>query len=179
LFEPNLLKKCLEGDRQSQSALYAMLAPKMFVVCLRYSKNREEAEEVLQEGFLKVFQFLHQFKGEGPLEGWVRKIMVNCALQKIRSRTRLAPVLNIEPYDNHFPVIDNIEGHLNSKELLQLVMGLPPAYKTVFNLFVFEGYKHHEIADLLGISEGTSKSNLSDARALLKKKITKLSVIAK
>jgi RNA polymerase sigma factor (sigma-70 family) len=179
LFESNLLKKCLEGDRQSQSALYAMLAPKMFVVCLRYSKNREEAEEVLQEGFLKVFQFIHQFKGEGSLEGWVRKIMVNCALQKIRSRARMAPVLNIEPYDNHFPLLDNIEGHLNSKELLQLVMALPPAYKTVFNLFVFEGYKHSEIADMLGISEGTSKSNLSDARTLLKKKITKLSVIAK
>ena len=91
----------------------------------------------------------------------------------------MAPVLHIEPYDNHFPVIDNIEGRLNSKELLQLVMALPPAYKTVFNLFVFEGYKHSEIADMLGISEGTSKSNLSDARTLLKKKITKLSVIAK
>jgi RNA polymerase sigma-70 factor (ECF subfamily) len=156
-----------------------MLAPKMFVVCLRYSKNREEAEEVLQEGFLKVFQFLHQFKGEGSLEGWVRKIMVNCALQKIRSRAQLAPVLNIESYDNELPLMDNIEGRLNSKELLQLVMTLPPAYKMVFNLYVFEGYKHREIADMLGISEGTSKSNLSDARVLLKKKLTKLSVIAK
>jgi RNA polymerase sigma factor (sigma-70 family) len=145
LIESNLLKKCLEEDRKSQAALYAMLAPKMFVVCLRYSKNREEAEDVLQEGFVKVFQFLHQFKGDGPLEGWVRKIMVNCALEKIRSKARIVPVLNIESYGNDLPLHDNIEGMLNSKELLQMVMLLPPAYKMVFNLYAWDFRRHFEI----------------------------------
>jgi RNA polymerase sigma-70 factor (ECF subfamily) len=179
LIETNLIKNCIEGDRQAQSALYAMFAPKMFVVCLRYSKNREEAEEVLQEGFLKVFQFLHQFRDEGSLEGWVRKIMVNCALQRLRSNSRLAPVLNIESYNEQFVLQSNIESNISSKELLQMVMLLPPAYKMVFNLYVFDGYKHREIAEMLGISEGTSKSNLSDARTFLQKQLTKKKLIAK
>jgi RNA polymerase sigma-70 factor (ECF subfamily) len=151
----------------------------MFVVCLRYSKSREEAEEVLQEGFLKVFQFLHQFRDEGSLEGWIRKIMVNCALQRLRSKRQLAPVVNIESHDNDFLLQAAIEDRLGSKELLQIVMSLPPGYKMVFNLYVFEGYKHREIAEMLGISEGTSKSNLSDARALLKKYLIKEAVNTK
>jgi RNA polymerase sigma-70 factor (ECF subfamily) len=156
-----------------------MFAPKMFVVCLRYSKNREEAEEVLQEGFLKVFQFLHQFREEGSLEGWIRKIMVNCALQKLRSNSRLAPVLNIESYNEQFVSQPHIESNLSSKELLQIVMTLPPVYKMVFNLYVFDGYKHREIAEMLGISEGTSKSNLSDARTYLQKQLNQKKLIAK
>lgn len=169
----------MEGDRQAQSTLYSFFAPKMFVVCLRYSKNREEAEEVLQEGFLKVFQHLGQFRDEGSFEGWVRKIMVNCALQRLRSNARLAPVLNIESYNEQFVMPSIAESKLSSKELLQLVMTLPPAYRMVFNLYVFEGYKHKEIADLLGISEGTSKSNLSDARMFLQKQLNKKKLIAK
>ena len=151
----------------------------MFVVSLRYSKSREEAEEVLQEGFLKVFQFLHQFRDEGSLEGWVRKIVVNCALQRLRSQSRLTPVVDIDPHKEQFVLQENIESRISSKELLQLVMSLPPAYKVVFNLYVFDGYKHREIAEILGISEGTSKSNLSDARTFLQKQLNKKLVIAK
>ncbi|MBL7745104.1 MAG: RNA polymerase sigma factor [Chitinophagaceae bacterium] len=151
----------------------------MFVVCLRYAKNREEAEEILQEGFLKVFQFLHQFRQEGSFEGWIRKIMVNCALQRHRSNSKLAPVFNIEAYNDQFIMTATAESQISSKELLQMVMSLPPAYKMVFNLYVFEGYKHREIAEILGISEGTSKSNLSDARAYLQKQLTKKKLIAK
>jgi len=179
LSEVNHIKYCIEGDRQAQSALYAMYSPKMFVVCMRYSKTREEAEEALQEGFLKVFQFLHQFREEGSLEGWIRKIMVNCALQRLRGKSRLTPVVNIETYNEHFVMDDHAESKISSKELLQMVMSLPPAYKLVFNLYVFDGYKHREIAEMLGISEGTSKSNLSDARALLQKQLIKKHVIAK
>jgi RNA polymerase sigma-70 factor, ECF subfamily len=179
LIENNLIRNCIEGDRHSQSALYAMFAPKMFVACLRYSKNREEAEDILQEGFLKVFQFLHQFREEGSLEGWIRKIMVNCALQKLRNKSRLAPVLNIESYNEQLVLQEHIESKISSKELLQMIMSLPPAYKMVFNLYVFDGYRHKEIAELLGISEGTSKSNLSDARTLLQKQLNKKNVIAK
>jgi RNA polymerase sigma factor (sigma-70 family) len=179
LIETNLIKNCIEGDRQAQSTLYAMFAPKMFVVSLRYSKSREEAEEVLQEGFLKVFQFLHQFRDEGSLEGWIRKIIVNCALQRLRSQSRLTPVVDIDPHKEQFVLQENIESRISSKELLQLVMSLPPAYKLVFNLYVFDGYKHREIAEILGISEGTSKSNLSDARTFLQKQLNKKLVIAK
>ncbi|MEI9810689.1 MAG: RNA polymerase sigma factor [Bacteroidota bacterium] len=139
MIETNLIKDCIKGDRQAQSTLYAILVPKMFAVCLRYSKSREEAEEILQEGFLKTFQFLHQCKQEGSLEGWVRKIMVNCALQKLRSKSRLAPVLSIESYKEHLAMDEYIESNFSSKELLKLVMSLPPAYNAVFNLYVFEG----------------------------------------
>ena len=177
--EVDLIQDCIGGDRQAHSRLYSKFAPKMFVVCLRYSKNREEAEEVLQEGFLKVFQFLHKFRGEGPLEGWIRQIIVNCALQRLRSNSRLAPVVSIESYNEQFVIHDQIENRIGSKELLRMVMCLPPAYKLVFNLYVFDGYKHREIAALLGISEGTSKSNLSDARVILKKQLCKNQIIAK
>jgi RNA polymerase sigma factor (sigma-70 family) len=179
LIETNLIKDCIKGERQAQSTLYAMYVPKMFVVCLRYSRSREEAEEILQEGFLKVFQFLHQFRHEGSLEGWIRKIMVNAALQRLRNKSRLTPVVNIELYKEELAWQDTIESDMSSKEFLKLVMGLPPAYKSVFNLYVFEGYKHREIAEILGISEGTSKSNLYDARIYLQKQLTKKTVAVK
>lgn len=177
--EADLIQDCIKGDRQAHSKLYSKFAPKLFVVCLRYSKNREEAEEVLQEGFLKVFQFLFQFRGQGSLEGWIRRIIVNCALQRLRSNSRLAPVVNIDSYEEQFIMHDYIENKIGSKELLRMVMSLPPAYKLVFNLYVFDGYKHKEIAELLGISEGTSKSNLSDARTILRNQLCKSQLIAK
>jgi len=166
-----LIQGCIKGDRYSQNQLYEIFSKRMFGVCLRYSKTREEAEEVLQEGFMKVFQHIHQFKNDGSFEGWVRKIMVNCALQKYRSKRQLHAVVNIDestvdPISN-----EDILGKLSSKELLKIVQQLPPAYRMVFNLYVFEGMKHREIAEMLRISEGTSKSNLSDARTILQKAI--------
>lgn len=146
---------------------------KMFVVCLRYSKNREEAEEVLQEGFMKVFEFIHQYKFAGSFEGWMRKIMVNCALQKFRTKGSLRPVIDIDENAADHAANEDILGRIGTKELLNMVQQLPPAYRMVFNLSVFEGMKHREIAELLNISEGTSKSNLSDARAILQKAVNK------
>ena len=168
-----LIEACIKGDRQSQSRLYNIYKQKMFVVCLRYSKTREEAEEILQEGFMKVFEFLYQYKATGPFEGWVRKIMVNCALQKYRSKGNLRPVLDIDTIAVEHPVHEDIIAKIGTKELLNMVQQLPPAYRIIFNLYVFEGMKHREIAGLLGISEGTSKSNLSDARAILQKAVNK------
>jgi RNA polymerase sigma factor (sigma-70 family) len=168
-----LIEGCINGHRQSQNHLYAILMPKMFGVCLRYSKNREEAEEILQEGFIRVFEYMHQYNFAGSFEGWVRKIMVNCALQKYRSKKQMHAVINIddtavEPASN-----EEILSKLGTKELLEMVQKLSPAYRMVFNLYVFEGMKHREIAEHLGISEGTSKSNLSDARSFLQKAINK------
>ena len=165
-----LIGGCIRGDRQSQSQLYTMLMQKMFVVCLRYSKNREEAEEILQEGFMKVFEFIHQYKFAGSFEGWVRKIMVNCALQKYRSK-KLHAVVDIDPATIENIGNENIISQIGTKELLEMVQQLPPSYRMVFNLYVFEGMKHREIAQHLNISEGTSKSNLSDARAILQRAV--------
>ena len=136
-----LIQACIDGDRHSQSQLYELFAPTMFVVCLRYSANREEAEEILQEGFLKALGFIHQFKFAGSFEGWIRKIMVNCALERYRSRHHLRAVTNIEiTASNHFRDEDIIT-RLSVKELLKMIQLLPPAYRMVFNLHVF---RRHE-----------------------------------
>lgn len=144
----------------------------MFTVCLRYGRDRHEAEELLQEGFIKVFASLHQFRHEGSLEGWIRRVMVTTALQHLRSRTALHAVLSIENSPaEHTGSEEAIESRLSAKELLALVQSLPTSYRLVFNLYVFEGYRHKEIASLLQVSEGTSKSNLHDARQWLKEKV--------
>lgn len=164
-----LIKGCIRGERSSQSQLYNLYAAKMLAVCMRYAKNREEAEEIIQEGFMRVFTYIKQFKGTGSLEGWIRKIMVNCALVRYKKKVHLVPVVEFD--SGHCITEDgtDIISILNAKELLKLIQALTPAYRVVFNLYVFEGMKHREIAEVLGISEGTSKSNLSDARTALQK----------
>jgi RNA polymerase sigma-70 factor (ECF subfamily) len=143
----------------------------MLVICMRYSRSREEAEEILQEGFYRVFKYIHQFKNQGPFEGWLRKIMINAALQRYRSKAHLHPVIHIDLANKELSDDTDIFSDLHAKELIRLVQSLPTAYRLIFNLFVFEGFKHREIAQMLGISEGTSKSNLSDARAILQKSL--------
>lgn len=166
-----LIQGCIKGDRHCQSRMYDTYAPTMFGVCLRYAKNREEAEEILQEGFIRVYACLHQFRYEGAFEGWMKRIMVNCALQKYRSKTKMYAVVSLEVTGDEPEMNDETLTRLGTKELLKLIQRLPPAYRMVFNLFVFEGMKHREIARHLGISEGTSKSNLSDARVILQKAV--------
>lgn len=145
----------------------------MFAVCMRYSSNREEAEDTLQEAFMKVFENISKFKGTGSLEGWISRIMVNEALQKFRSSKQ--EKLSVSINENHeLPIMysDNeILSRIGAKELMAMIQNLSPSYRMVFNLYVFEGYKHKEIAEQLGISEGTSKSNLSDARTILQRAI--------
>lgn len=174
-----IIQGCIKGDRFAQSRLYGIFGAKMLGVCLRYSKNKEEAEEILQEGFMKVFKFLHQFNHQGSFEGWIRKIMVNCALQKFRSKSSLHAVIDIDTTEQEIPATENVIAQLGTKELLKLVQQLPPGYRLVFNLYVFEGMKHREIAEMLGISEGTSKSNLSDARVILQKAVNQSLQVAK
>ena len=144
----------------------------MLGLCLWYAKNKEEAEEILQDGFMRVFTYIHQYAGSGSLEGWIRKIMINAALLKYRNKTKLRALVELNTEEHDHSIDDIIISRLNAKELLALVQDLPPAYRMVFNLHVMEGLKHREIAELLGISEGTSKSNLADARAILKKQLT-------
>ena len=170
--EQHLIEGCIAGNRGFQTKLYDLFAPKMLGVCLRYAKNREEAEEILQEGFLRVFTYIDKFKGAGSFEGWVRKIMVNCALFRYRKKSHLQPVISLDTFAHDAVSEADIVSSLDAKELLSLIQSLPAGYRIVFNLYVFEGYKHREIAEALGIAEGTSKSNLSDARALLQKALT-------
>lgn len=137
-----------------------------------YARNREEAEEILQDGFMRVFTYLHKYTSTGSFEGWMRKIMVNAALFKYRNKSHLRPVVEFHP-DTHDPSNgDSVIAFLDAKELVSLIQTLSPVYRMVFNLYVLEGLKHREIAVLLGISEGTSKSNLANARAILQKALT-------
>jgi RNA polymerase sigma factor (sigma-70 family) len=174
-----LINGCIEGKRNFQSILYKLYAPKMMIVCIRYAKNREEAEEIMQNGFIRVFKFINQVKQQGSLEGWIRKIMVNCALQKLKSSVHLKPVVPLDTISFNQNNYCDITEEINGKDLLRLIQTLPPAYRMVFNLYVFEGLKHREIAELLNIAEGTSKSNLYDARNILQRRISKSLKVAK
>lgn len=173
MHEEELIKGCLDGVPAYQQALYKRYAPKMLTVCMRYTNNQEEAEDVLQEGFIIVFEKMHQFKMQGSLEGWIRKIMVNKALEHLRKNNKVFRVISIEHVKDTFVVEEDILDTIATNDLFKIIQELPPAYKMVFNLYVFEGMNHKEIAAHIGIAEGTSKSNLSDARTLLKKKIAR------
>jgi RNA polymerase sigma-70 factor (ECF subfamily) len=149
----------------------------MLPVCIRYSNDKEEAEEILQEGFIKVFTHIGQFRREGSFEGWVRRIIVNAALQRYREKARMYPVVSLQEEISVTATSNETYANIGYKDLLVLVQKLPPAYRLVFNLYVFEGMKHREIAEALKISEGTSKSNLYDARLILQREIMKLDQI--
>ncbi len=166
-----LLKACIQGDRKAQRKLYEQLAPKMFPVCLRYMNNREMAEDVMQDGFVTLFSKLDSYSGTGSFEGWARKIFVNTALMQLRRNDVLKESDNLDDaWDIGSPDPSAIQ-EIGHKELLELIADLPPGFRTVFNMYVIEGYSHKEIADELGISENTSRSQLQRARVILQKKI--------
>lgn len=169
--EEELVKGCLKCIPTFQQMLYKRYAPKMLTVCMRYADTQEEAEDILQEGFSLVFEKIYQFRMQGSFEGWIRRIMVNKALEHLRKSSKIFPVLNIDQVKDRFITPEDVLDSIASKDLLKMIQELPPMYKMVFNLYVFEGMSHKEISAKVGIAEGTSKSNLSDARALLKKKI--------
>lgn len=164
--DADLLEGCRRGDRAAQRELYNRFAPKMYGVCLRYAANAEEAEDILQEGFIKVFRKIGSFRGEGSFEGWVRRIFVNTAIEHYRKKVYLQPITEHEEdtvEGNLLSVLDN----LAERDIINLVQQLSPGYRTVFNMYVVEGYTHKQIAEQLGISEGTSKSQLSRAKQIL------------
>jgi RNA polymerase sigma-70 factor (ECF subfamily) len=164
--DSDLIEGCLKGDRKMQHELYKRFAPKMYGVCLRYASNAEEAEDILQEGFIKVYNKIGSFRREGSFEGWIRRIFVNTAIEQFRKKVYLQPLTEMEE--------DTVEGkylsvldRLSEKDIIQLVQQLSPGYRTVFNMYVVEGYTHKQISEMLGISEGTSKSQLSRAKMIL------------
>jgi RNA polymerase sigma-70 factor (ECF subfamily) len=176
--EEELVKGCLTGAAAFQRMLYKRYAAKMLTVCLRYTDNREEAEDILHEGFIIVFDKLHQFKMQGSFEGWIRRIMVNKCIEAYRKKARIFPVVNMGNVKDVFISPEEILSSISTNDLLAMIQELPPMYKQVFNLYVFEGMLHKEIAQALNITEGTSKSNLFDARAILKKKIKQSMIVA-
>ncbi|MCB0529926.1 MAG: sigma-70 family RNA polymerase sigma factor [Saprospiraceae bacterium] len=176
--EKQWVRACLEDDLLAQKALYQHFASKMMGVCLRFAKTRTEAEDMLQDGFYRVFCDIGQYKGDGSLEGWVRKVIVNVALQHVRRRKMLfdsntTPEELPEPengYEDTFPVF-------LMDDLLNALQQLPEGCQVVFNLYVLEGFSHQEIASQLNITTGTSKSQLSKARSLLKEQFAKMDIL--
>jgi RNA polymerase sigma-70 factor (ECF subfamily) len=144
----------------------------MYAVCLRYASNSEEAEDILQEGFIKIFKKLESFRSEGSFEGWIRRIFVNTAIEHFRRKKYLQPVTEREENTLEGSGLSALDD-LAEKDILELIRQLSPGYRTVFNMYVIEGYTHKEIGDLLGISEGTSKSQLSRAKVILQEMVRK------
>lgn len=171
LSEDELIEACKKGNRASQKALYDRFCKKMMVVCSRYSKSIQEAEDILQEGFVKVFQGLTGFRQDAKLETWMTRIMVNTALNHHRKKLYLYPMVDVEHID--LPETEVSLSGLHVTQLLEMIQALPQGCQIVFNMFAIEGYGHKEIAELLDISEGTSKSQYARARSLLQQRLLK------
>lgn len=165
-----LVDQCKKGDAQAQEKLYAQFSRQMYVICLRYTSSQLEAEDVLQESFIKVFEKVDQFKGQSTIGGWIKKIVVNTALNSQRSKLYMFPMTDVEELTSHSEEELTLSGfHL--EELLGMIRSLPEGCQIIFNLYAIEGYSHKEIGEQLNISEGTSKSQYSRAKILLKNMI--------
>ena len=171
--DKELISGCIDRKRKHQESLYAKYAPKMFSICLRYASDYHSAEDILQDGFMKVYKNIHKFRHEGSFEGWLRRIFVNTAIEHYRKSVPMYPILEVNN-SNYDVIDDNTIENLAAEDLLKMVQSLSPGYRTVFCLYVIEGYSHKEVAKMLSISEGTSKSQLARARYLLQKKIKQL-----
>lgn len=159
-----------KGNRKAQHDLYEMFSPKMFSVCRQYIKQQEIAEDVMLKGFLKVFTYLHTYKAQGSFEGWIRRIMVNEAISQLRRDKKLEYSTESE-LENSIDHVAYIETELEVEDIQKIIDSLPDGYKTVFVLYAVEGYKHSEIAEILQISESTSKSQLFKARKMLRSRV--------
>lgn len=172
--EAELIAGCVRGDRNAQRILYERYSSSMYPVCVRYL-GREDAKDVLQDGFLTVFDKIGTYKGEGSFEGWMRKIFVNASLMQLRKADVLRRTEAIEDVQESDGALDyGIIEQISSREIMQLITELPPGLRSVFNLFVLDGYTHAEVGELLGITEQSSRSQVSRARSLLQEKIKKL-----
>lgn len=171
LDEGQLVEGCLAGDRNSQKQLYERYYGTMMAVCMRYTNDREEARDVLHEGFIKIYKNLPGFQKGTNLGGWIRRVMVNTAIDHYRKAVKIPQALDITAASYELDRANDVVSEMSAQEILSIVQKLPPAYRTVFNLYVVEGYPHKDIGEMLGISEGTSKSNLAKARTKLQKMI--------
>lgn len=170
-----IIEACKKSNRRAQELVYSMYSSTMLGICYRYAKDRAEAEDILQIGFLKVFDKIESFKGEGSFEGWIKRIMVNTSIEFYRKSLRMLPVSGlIEEHDQLEQEQYNPISNLNVKDILKEIQKLSPGYRMVFNMHAIEGYNHKEIAEILNISEGTSKSQLARARGILQESVKKM-----
>ncbi|MEQ6124512.1 sigma-70 family RNA polymerase sigma factor [Pseudotenacibaculum sp. MALMAid0570] len=163
-----IIEQCCKQEISAQSEIYKRFSKKLFALCLKYSRDYQDAEDVLQDSFIIIFNKINQYKRKGSFEGWIKRITINVALQKYRQKTRLE-VVRSDAVSNEVYV--DVEEDIETDFLLNLVQQLPDRYRLVFNLYVLDRFSHKEIAEMLEISEGTSKSNLSRARAILQEKV--------
>lgn len=169
--EEELIANCRKGSVLAQASLYEKIAPKMLGVCLRYIKSKEEAEHVMIGGIVKVFEKIKQYKGKGSFEGWIRQIIVNDCLMYIRKNRNMYLEIDIDSVSD-LSIMNYMDDAMQTEDLMKLIRELPVGYRTVFNLYAIEGYSHSEISEMLGISENTSKSQLSRARKWLQAQLT-------
>jgi RNA polymerase sigma-70 factor, ECF subfamily len=169
--QDDLINGCRRRDKNAQRELYDFYSSKMYTLCFRYVRNAQEAEDILVTGFMKVFEKIDQFKGDGSFEGWVRKIMVNEALTFLRRNRAMYLETGIEKADWKLNY-EQLSDHLEIEDMMNMIRALPPGYRVVFNMYAIDGYSHKEIADQLGISENTSKSQLSRARSYLQRRLS-------
>ena len=174
LTDEQLLDKCLKNDRMAQNILYNKYSPKLFGTCLRYAKNYADAEDILQEGFIKVFKYLKDFRNEGHLEGWMRKVIVTTAINFYKRKNLLNKDVDPEYVNTPSVATPDAISLISNEELLAVVQDLPEGYRMVFNLNTIEGYSHKEISEIMNISVNTSKSQLSRARNALQHKLLHL-----
>ncbi len=170
--ENQLVERCRENDLVAQRKLYDTHHPVMLAVCMRYTNDKEEAQDVLQEGFIKVFKNIHRYEGKGSLQGWIRKIMVNTALEHYRKNKKRQADVSIDQTTLMMPSVNTTLDEIQAKDIMAFIQRLPAGYRMVFNLYAIEGYSHEEIAEQLGISVNTSYSQYHRARGLLKKALT-------
>jgi len=174
--EKEIINGCIKNDRKMQKELYKMFAPRMYSICLRYAKSREEAQDILQEGFMKIYTKINQFSGEHSFEGWMKRIFANTSITHYNSNLKYYyqdDITEIKESETlHFNASDS---DYSEEELLEVIESLSDGYRMVFNLFAIEGFKHKEIAEMLGIDEATSKSQFFRARKIIQKKLLELS----
>ncbi len=178
--QEQLIKGCIRQDSACQKAVFDCYAGRMLGVCMRYARNAADAEDILQDAFIKVLEKIKQFKGDGSFEGWIRKIVVNTALKKYTLSRYSKEVSDQEVSEQALHQIEDPMAYhqLSEKDILALINALPDGYRIIFNLYVIEGYRHEEIAEMLGIQSGTSRSQLAKARLMLQKQIIQLQQIA-
>jgi len=169
--DKELIERCLENDPRAQEFLYKRFSRRMYGVCLRFARNTLEADDILQEGFIKVFTFLKDFRQDGSLEGWIRRTIVNTAINYYHSKENEWKETSIDKAESFQSVSEDVLDKISTNDLLDIIRELPEGYRMVFNLYIIEGYNHQEIAEMLHISENTSKSQLSRARMALQEQL--------
>jgi len=177
--EELMLNGCLRNNASAQEALYDRFSPRMLGVCYRYAKNREDAEDMLQEGFIKVFTQIHQYRNEGALEGWIRRIIVHTCINILKKNKKFSDSVDIAHAHSIHVREEMIPSIMQAKQVVECIRALPLGYKTVLNLYAIEGYSHKEIAFMLDIEESTSRSQYTRAKAMLEEILIRKKIIQK